>query len=109
MAEVSASARPLTLICAALGLDWEWPGGLGTHAGRSRPSLNKFAHGKGKTMKKTLAWLASALWLTATPVFAHQDTPGLMGDHDMSGTVSKLDHKKGTFDLATGMGTLHLH
>lgn len=58
---------------------------------------------------KTAAWLASALWLAAAPALAHQDTPGLMGDHDMSGTVSKLDHKKGTFVLTTGMGPLHLH
>lgn len=60
-------------------------------------------------MKKTLPWLASALCLAAAPVLAHQDTPGLMGDHDMSGTVSKLDSKKGTFVLETGMGPLHLH
>jgi hypothetical protein len=60
-------------------------------------------------MKKTTAWLASALWLAAVPAFAHQDTAGLMGDHDMSGTVSKLDHKTGTFELTTAAGKLHLH
>lgn len=60
-------------------------------------------------MKKVSACLAAALCLAAAPAFAHKDTPDLMGDHDMSGTVSKLDSKKGTFVLETGMGPLHLH
>ena len=60
-------------------------------------------------MKRTLPWLASALCLAAAPVFAHSDTQGLMGNHDMSGTVSKLDAKKGTFVLETGGQQLHLH
>lgn len=58
---------------------------------------------------KTAGWLASIALMLAGPVYAHQDTPAMMGDHDMSGTVSKLDHKKGTFVLTTGMGPLHLH
>lgn len=60
-------------------------------------------------MKTTLPCLAAALCLAAAPALAHQDTPGVMGDHDMSGTVSKLDSKKGTFVLTTGMGPLQLH
>jgi uncharacterized GH25 family protein len=60
-------------------------------------------------MKKISALLASVLWLLAAPAFAHQDTPGLAGDHDMSGTVSKLDKTKGTFVLTTAAGPLHLH
>lgn len=41
----------------------------------------------------------------ATPALAQS----MMGEHDMSGTVQKIDHKQGTFQLKTDHGTLHLH
>lgn len=63
-------------------------------------------------MKKVLLLVVSTMLMTisATSAFAHKDTPGIMGEHDMTGTVSKLDHKKGTFALQTKGGpTLNLH
>ncbi len=63
-------------------------------------------------MKKQLLLAVSTLLMTipATSAFAHKDTPGMLGEHDMTGTVQQLDHKKGTFALQTKGGpTLHLH
>jgi hypothetical protein len=63
-------------------------------------------------MKKQLkAGIAALLWASAaTLVFAHQDTPGIHGEHDMTGTVKQLDHKSGVFMLETKGGPeLHLH
>jgi hypothetical protein len=59
--------------------------------------------------KTAAAWIASTFLLAAAPALAHQDTQGMIGDHDMSGTVTKLDPKKGTFVLETAQGPLHLH
>lgn len=58
-------------------------------------------------MKSThlLAWPALMLALCAGPSFAQS----LMGEHDMSGKVEKIDHKKGIFQLKTHEGTLRLH
>lgn len=61
-------------------------------------------------MKQIAGLLVSALVALAPPAFAHKDTPDLQGEHDMSGTVSKLDKKTGMFVLDTGPGgMLHLH
>ncbi len=63
-------------------------------------------------MKKTLfpVIVAMLIAIPATSAFAHKDTPGILGEHDMTGTVKQLDHKKGTFVLQTKGGpTLHLH
>jgi len=61
--------------------------------------------------KQVLAWVAALL--LAAPVswvFAHQDTPGVKGEHDMSGTVKQLDHKTGMFMFQTKGGSeLRLH
>lgn len=34
---------------------------------------------------------------------------GMMGQHPMSGTVTKIDHKTGMLTLKTGVGNLQLH
>lgn len=60
-------------------------------------------------MKRISPLLALLVALLAGPALAHKDTPDLQGEHDMSGTVSKLDKKKGTFVLKTGAGPLQLH
>lgn len=61
-------------------------------------------------MKKWLPLisLAASMACSTTPVFA-QGASGMMGEHDMSGTVQKIDHKKGTFQLKTHESVLHLH
>jgi len=61
-------------------------------------------------MKKSIQLLAFAALLpfSAASAFA-QAMSGMMGEHDMSGTVQKIDHKKGTFQLRTHEGVLHLH
>ena len=53
-------------------------------------------------------WPWSALVLSsclASPALAMD----MMGEHDMSGKVQKVNHKTGTFDLKTQEGILHLH
>lgn len=60
-----------------------------------------------KTWISLIAFATSISFSTA-PVFA-QAMSGMMGEHDMSGTVQKIDHKKGTFQLKTHEGMLHLH
>jgi len=50
---------------------------------------------------------ATLLPFSTAPAFAQ--APGMMGEHDMSGTVQKIDHKKGTLQLKTHEGMLHLH
>ncbi|MFJ1256388.1 hypothetical protein [Cupriavidus sp. CuC1] len=63
-------------------------------------------------MKKTLFPVIAAILMAipATSAFAHKDTPGIIGEHDMTGTVKQIDHKKGTLTLQTKGGpTLHLH
>jgi hypothetical protein len=54
---------------------------------------------------KSLATLAVSMACLATPVWAMD----MMGEHDMSGTVQKIDHKKGTFELKTHEAVLRLH
>lgn len=61
-------------------------------------------------MKKWISLISFAAlmaWST-TPLFA-QGVSAMQGEHDMSGTVQKIDHKKGTFQLKTHEGVLHLH
>lgn len=52
-------------------------------------------------------------WFVVTLSTACLAAPALamdmMGEHDMSGTVRKVNHKTGTFDLKTHEGTLRLH
>jgi len=63
-------------------------------------------------MKKILPLVASAMMLTipATSAFAQKDMPGMMGEHEMTGTVSQLDQKTGTLSLQTkGLPTMRLH
>ncbi len=64
-------------------------------------------------MKKALFPVIAAMLIAvpATSAFAHKDTPGLLGEHDMTGIVTQIDHKKGTLALKTKGGgpTLHLH
>lgn len=62
-------------------------------------------------MIRTSTLWASALvaFALAGPALAHKETPNIQGEHDMTGTVSKIDKKKGTLVLKTGAGDLHLH
>jgi hypothetical protein len=61
-------------------------------------------------LRNLLSFAVLLLALTTPPAFAHQDTPGMIGEHDMMGTVQGLDPKTGTFMLKTASGMmLHLH
>jgi hypothetical protein len=62
-------------------------------------------------MKNGLIPLVSALLIAApVAIFAHSDTPGLQGEHDMTGTVKRLNHKTGQFELVVaGAPHMHLH
>jgi hypothetical protein len=55
--------------------------------------------------KSLLFTIAALLASLAIPAWAMD----MMGEHDMSGTVQKVDHKKGTFELKTHEGVLRLH
>jgi len=61
-------------------------------------------------VKKWIPLIAFATLMpcSAAPALA-QGASAMMGEHDMSGTVQKIDHKKGTFQLKTHEGVLHLH
>ena len=61
-------------------------------------------------MKRFALLGAGALFLAtvAAPSLAH-DLKGAMGEHVMSGTISKIDHEKGTVTLDTGETPLALH
>jgi len=52
-----------------------------------------------------LSTLALPMACLAVPAVAMD----MMGEHDMSGKVEKVDHKTGSFDLKTHEGTLRLH
>jgi len=52
--------------------------------------------------------LAVSMACSTAPALA-QAMSEMMGEHDMSGTVQKIDHKKGTFQLKTHEGVLGLH
>jgi hypothetical protein len=58
-------------------------------------------------MKKLLAALLFASLVTGVSSSAIAE--GMMGEHDMSGTVTKVDHKSGMVYLKTGAGSLNLH
>lgn len=61
-------------------------------------------------MKPVPTLMVAALLALSPSAFAHKDTTDLQGEHDMSGTISKLDKKTGMFMLDTGPGgKLHLH
>ena len=52
-----------------------------------------------------LSALAVPMACLAVPALAMD----MMGEHDMSGTAQKVNHKTGSFDLKTHEGTLRLH
>jgi len=60
-----------------------------------------------KSMKRWIASFAAiAALMPISPVFAQSD---MMGEHEMGGTVQKINHQKGTFQLRTHEGVLSLH
>lgn len=63
-------------------------------------------------MKKHLLPIITAALIAFPigPVLAHKHTEGMMGEHDMTGTVKQLDPKTGTFTLeSAGALPLRLH
>jgi len=58
-------------------------------------------------MKRSL--LLSTLALPVACLTVPALAMDMMGEHDMSGKVQKVNHKMGTFELKTHEGTLHLH
>ena len=50
--------------------------------------------------------------MAAEPMEGHEQgsmSMGHMGEHDMTGTVAKLNHKKGTLELKSKPANLRLH
>jgi len=57
-------------------------------------------------MNRWIAAFAFAALMSTSSVFAQSD---MMGEHEMSGTVQKINHEKGTFQLKTHEALLSLH
>jgi len=57
-------------------------------------------------MNRWIALFALVVLMPSFPAFAQS---GMMGEHEMSGTVQNIHHEKGTFQLKTHEGILSLH
>jgi hypothetical protein len=61
-------------------------------------------------MKKVLVLLMAVLFLTTSVLPAlSAEQEKKYGEHSMSGTISKIDHKTGMVTVKTGAGNLDVH
>lgn len=60
-------------------------------------------------MGKILTWLVIALGIGALATGAAMAGAKYQGEHDMSGTITSIDHQTGKLSLQTGAGEMSLH